>query len=330
MRRWLLRVLMLLLVTGLALALYVAYSPVGDEAPHPFNHDRNAVWLEHRWLERETSEEEIATLLTLLKSRGVSYVYPHLIPFDLAGRLPKHSREQMRRFLAVGRQVAPELKILPWVGGVRTGYKRMRPGTVNLADLVQRQTLVAECRGLMDEGFHGIHLNIEPVDDGNLELLALLRALRNAVGSEGILSLSATRPGPLRLPMAPNFFWTRSYYTRIADLTDQLVVMTYDTAIPTPSLYRRYVAYVASSVTSSVVASRSRTRVMVGVPTYDETGLMHRAGVETPDNALLGIVTGLRGLGGGGTFEGVALYAGWTTDDREWAIYDRIWRGRRE
>ena len=128
--------------------------------------------------------------------------------------------------------------------------------------------------------------------------------------------------------IAPNFFWTRSYYTRIADLTDQIVVMTYDTAIPTPSLYRRYVAYVASSITSSV--GQSRTRVMVGVPTYDETGLMHRAGVETPENALVGIVVGLRGVGGGGTFEGVALYAGWTTDDREWAVYERIWRGRRE
>jgi hypothetical protein len=329
-RRWTLRILALTAVLGVALGGYISYSPVGDEAPHPFNHDRNAVWLEHRWLERDTSEEELERLFVRLKQRGVAYVYPHLIPFDLAGRLPRHSREQMRRLLAVGRRVSPDIKILPWVGGVRVGYRRMRPGTVNLADVVQRQTIVAECRGLMDEGFHGIHLNVEPVDDGNLDLLALLRALRTALGRDGILSLSATRPGPFRLPMAPNFFWTQSYYTRLADVTDQLVVMTYDTAIPTRSLYRRYVAYVASSVTSSVVASRSRARVMVGVPTYDETGLMHRAGVETTENALAGIVVGLRGLGGGGTFEGVALYAGWTTDEREWAAYERIWRGRRE
>jgi len=65
------------------------------------------------------------------------------------------------------------------------------------------------------------------------------------------------------------------------------------------------------------------------VPTYDQTGLMHRAGVETPENALLGVVAGLRGLGTGGTFEGIALYAEWTTDDAEWATYERLWRGRR-
>jgi len=50
--------------------------------------------------------------------------------------------------------------------------------------------------------------------------------------------------------------------------------------------------------------------------------------VETPENAILGLVSGLRGVGGGGTFEGVAIYAEWTTDESEWRTYDRLWRGR--
>ena len=53
-----------------------------------------------------------------------------------------------------------------------------------------------------------------------------------------------------------------------------------------------------------------------------------RGGVETPDNAIPGIVAGLRGRGTGGTFEGVALYAEWTTDEAEWSAYERLWRGR--
>jgi hypothetical protein len=77
-----------------------------------------------------------------------------------------------------------------------------------------------------------------------------------------------------------------------------------------------------------MVASGGRARVLVGVPTYDETGLMHRKGVETLDHALPGLVAGLRGLGAGGTFEGVALYAEWTTEPREWAVYERLWRGK--
>jgi len=183
---------------------------------------------------------------------------------------------------------------------------------------------VAEFRGLMDEGFDGIHVNVEPIANGDDDYLALLRALRAAVG-KGILSLSATRPGPMAPAFAPNFFWTTDYYARIADTADQVVLMTYDTAIPTPGLYRRYVAYAAAMVTADLARS-SRARVLVGIPTYKDSGLMHRKGVETPENALIGVVSGLRGRTGG-TFEGVALYAEWTTDPEDWAVYERVWRG---
>ena len=183
-----------LLLAGAAALAWLAFSPTGDYAAHPFNQDRNAVWMEHRWLEREHSRAEMAQRLASLSARGVVYVYPHLIPFNGAGRLPVHSREQMRAFLAVARQAAPGLKVLPWVGGLRVGYRRQRPGSIDLNDLGQRQRMVAECRGLMDEGFDGIHVNIEPVDDGNVEFLSLLRALRTAVGPDRILSLSAIRP----------------------------------------------------------------------------------------------------------------------------------------
>jgi hypothetical protein len=321
------RTALVLLLAGAVAVAWLAWSPAGDYAPHPFNQDRNAVWLEHRWLEKEHSRAEMRDLLSSLSARGVVYVYPHLIPFNGAGRLPVHSREQMREFLSVAREAAPGLKVLPWVGGLRVGYRRQRRGSINLGDLGQRQRMVAECRGLMDEGFDGIHVNIEPVDDGNVEFLSLLRALRTAIGPDRVLSLSAIRPGPVRLPFAPNFLWTREYYARVGEVADQIVVMAYDTALPTPTLYRRYLSYVADAVTTRLVTT-GRARVLVGIPTYDETGLMHRGHVETPENALVGLVAGLRGLGAGGTFEGVALYAEWTTDEMEWAAYERFWRGR--
>jgi Glycosyl hydrolases family 18 len=318
----------LVLLAGVAAIVYVGFAPSGDDGPHPFNHDRNAVWLEHRWLEREQPAAEMDSLFRSLAQRGVAYVFPHLIPFNSAGRLPVHSREQMRAFLAAAREAAPGLRVLPWVGGVRVGYRRTRPGTVDLGDLGQRQRIVAECRGLIDEGFDGVHVNVEPVDDGNVEFLALLRALRTAVGPDHTLSLSAIRPAPFPVPGMPNFFWAPEYYARVAAVADQIVVMAYDTALPTPALYRRYIAYAASSTTSALSGGPSRARVLMGVPTYTETGFMHRAGVETMENALLGVVAGLRGVGGGGTFEGVALYAGWTTDAREWEVYERVWRGQ--
>jgi len=320
-----------LVVVAVAAGLvYFAYVPAGDADPHPFNHDRNAVWLEHRWLERPHPEPEMVELLEMLHRRGIAYAYPHLIPFGEGGTLSAHDREQMRAFLTVARRVAPDLRVLPWVGGLRVGYRRQRSGTISLSDLTQRQRIVAEVRGLMDEGFDGIHLNIEPINNGNVEYLALLRALRTAVGPGRVLSLAATRPGPVGIPLAPNFVWSPDYYARVAAVADQIVIMAYDTAIPTPPLYRRYLAWATASVAGALVASGSDARVLMGVPTYEDYGLMHRAGVETLDNALLGVVDGLRGLGAGGTFEGVALYAEWTTDPEDWEAYERVWRNQAE
>ena len=324
------RLAVIALVAGAAFLLYFAHAPVGDTAPHPFNHDRNAVWLEHRWLERPHPEPEMEALFSKLRARGVAYAFPHVIPFDAAGQLPRHDREQMRSFLATAHRVAPDLRVLPWIGGLRKGYKRQRPGTVELGDLSQRQRMVAEARGLVDEGFDGVHLNVEPVNDGNDEYLALLRALRTAVGPGRILSVSAIRPAPVGLPRAPNFAWSPGYYARVASTVDQIVIMAYDTALPTASLYRRYVRWAARSVAGALDASGSDARVLMGVPTYEPFGFMHRRGVETPENALVGVVAGLRGLGAGGTFEGVALYAEWTTDEADWGAYERYWRNRME
>jgi hypothetical protein len=323
----LLKALLLLILAAVGLGAYLAYAPFGDGGPHPFNQDRNAVYLEHKWLEKPQTPADMERLFKRLRDHGVLYAFPHLIPFTGAGGLPVHDREQMRAFLATARQTAPGLKILPWIGGLRVGYRRSKVGAVDLMDLGQRQRIVAECRGLMDEGFDGVHVNVEPVNNGNVEFLALLRALRTAVGPDRTLSVSAIRPGPVAVSVAPNFFWTREYYARVAALADQVVVMSYDTAIPTAPLYRRYVSWVSSALTQKL-SDGSTARVLVGVPTYDDTNLMHRAGVETLENGLLGVVAGLRGVGGGGTFEGVAVYAEWTTDEAEWQTFDRVWRGR--
>ncbi len=324
------RLVLLLAVAGAAALVYFAYAPVEDAAAHPFNHDRNAVWLEHRWLERRHPDAEMEALFARLHARGIVYAYPHLIPFDETGRLPPHDREQMRAFLAAARRTAPEVRVLPWIGGLRQGYRRQRSGTIELASLAQRQRIVAEARGLVDEGFDGVHVNVEPVDDGNDAFLALLRALRTAVGPGRVLSIAAIRPAPWGLPRAPNFAWSPDYYARLAATVDQIVIMAYDTALPTPALYRRYVRWAARSVAGALDASGSDARVLMGIPTYEPYGFMHRRGVETPENALVGVVAGLRGLGAGGTFEGVALYADWTTDAADWSAYERHWRNRPE
>ena len=92
--------------------------------------------------------------------------------------------------------------------------------------------------------------------------------------------------------------------------------MAYDTALPTaaPLPPLRGVRGVVGDRARWPI--RPRARVLVGVPTYDETGLCTARAWRRRRTRSLGVVAGLRGMGGGGTFEGVALYAEWTTDER--------------
>ena len=221
-----------------------------------------------------TRSAEMEALFARLRARGIAYVFPHVIPFDAAGRLPRHDREQMRAFLAAARRVAPELRVLPWIGGLRKGYKRQRPGTVELGDLTQRQRIVAEARGLVDEGFDGVHLNVEPVDDGNDEYLALLRALRTAVGPGHVLSVSAIRPAPVGpAPGAELRLEPRLLRPGGRDRgPDRDHGLRHGAARP-PSLYRRYVRWAARSVAGALDASGSDARVLMGVPTYEHVRL---------------------------------------------------------
>ena len=87
--------------------LYLAYAPAGDfRGPSLQQRPQRGV------ARAPVAGEAIPRrrwrlLLQSLDRHGIAYVYPHLIPFNGAGRLPLHSREQMRSFLAVARRVAP-------------------------------------------------------------------------------------------------------------------------------------------------------------------------------------------------------------------------------
>ena len=104
--------------------------------------------------------------------------------------------------------------------------------------------------------------------------------------------------------------------------------MSYDTALPTPAFYRRYVEWATLVGGGRALSSGSDARVLMGVPTYDTLRLHAPRGRRDSRERPPGVVAGLRGLGAGGTFEGVAIYADWTTDERDWAVYERFWRNR--
>ena len=163
----------------------------------------------------------------------------------------------------------------------------------------------------------GIHINIEPMPSGNNDFLILLGELRQAVPDSTILSVAAFPP-PSLWHQFSNVHWGESYFRQVSERVDQLAVTMYDTAIKWPKLYQRLM----SGWTSDVLAWGEDSKVLLGIPVYDDSGVgYHFPEVENLQNALLGIHAGLASFEELPTsYSGVAIYCEWEMDDQEWQL----------
>lgn len=288
--------------------------------------NRNAVWLEHRWLQDGISDAELNDLCRTLKTNGVMYVFPHLSPAGADGHLPVFSKDAAKRFRQILKQNCPEIKILPWVGGVKVGFHQMQAGTVQLDSDSYLQTFASECARLMhDFDFDGVHLNIEPLDSGNQRLPEWLEYLRSRIDGK-ILSIAASKPSFLEgLNFSPERSWDVNYFARVGKECDQMVIMNYDTGLWNSFLYSLFVREKISAILRRFAQERLPCKVLLGVPTYDAAP-RHNVETENVAAALKGLIAALSLQDvPKDNFEGVALYAYWTTDEKEWRDFTDMW-----
>jgi hypothetical protein len=279
----------------------------------------NAVWLEHRWLQDGISDEQLTELSRNLNHHQIQYVYPHLTPSDEDGRLPSFSVEAARRFRRVLNQQSPQIRILPWVGGVRFGFRQTRAGTIRLDSDSYLQAFAGECVYLTDQlGFNGIHLNIEPVDSGNRRFLEWLDYIKTRMGNNKILSVAANKPsfvdgldpGALRS-------WDIKYYSEVGQYSDQVVIMNYDTGISDSVLYSLFTREKLTAILKEFDRDDLPSSVMLGIPTY-ENAARHDAKAENISSALQGVRSAMENGAPARFFSGFAIYGYWTTSDAEW------------
>lgn len=316
----------LVLAAAGAVAAYVLWDPYPREPSSAFNRGRNAVWLRHSWLAESHSDAEVAALLGNLSDLGVSTVFPHLAPFSPDGTLPAYSADEADRFVRTARASTSPLRVLPWVGGVLRGHRGTGPGTVDLRDAEARRGIARELRRLVARhGFDGVHLDVEPIPSGSPEFLTLLHEVRAELPPEAALSVAAMRPSTFgRLNVSPHHAWDPSYYAAVAPFVDEMAVMTYDTGIPLRKWYVRHLADATRSIAASIHGSNPSCRLLMGVPTHTRR---RKTQVENLLSALRGVRRGLEELDPGTreVFDGVALYAEWTTDAEEWSAFRTEW-----
>ncbi|MBK8021441.1 MAG: hypothetical protein IPK19_08420 [Chloroflexi bacterium] len=294
----------------------------------------NALWIGPEWTYETHSDADVAAFVEQLRSRRIGLVYAWVSWLQPNGAWSREAElSTVQAFASQFKAAYPDARLYGWVSlpiddGAGSSRLSQTP--------VQEQFAAFSSRVVTELGFDGVFVNVDPVSgvrDGDQDFLALLRAVRAAVGLE--VPIAAALPpdwspstDAIALPplIAPSTEWQTSYKQSVALLVDQMAVMTYQSGYTSADAYSDWVAYQVLVYAAAVAELSTTVEILIGVPTYPAAPPGHDPAVENIESAVRGIRAGLEQAGEAARYiTGVAIYAGWETDDEEWAAYQRVW-----
>ncbi|MCC3773101.1 hypothetical protein [Streptomyces sp. UNOC14_S4] len=325
-------VLGLVLLVPLVLAgsvLRAAYA--GTPADDAVTRGRDALWLGHAWVDGRKGDADVAALKRRVADTGLRDLYVHAGPLEHDGTLPASAYPRARWLVDAVHRELPGVRVQAWLGDVV-----VRPGEgkngLRLDRVPEREAVVASARQVLRAGFEGVHLDVEPVRSDDRSFLALLDALHPAVRAEGgVLSVAAQQIDPVPAlhraarVMGSDKWWTQKYFGQVARRTDQIAVMSYDTALPVDSLYG---GYVARQTQLALQATPPGVDLLMGVPFFHTDEMGHHGHAETAVAAVRGARLGLTREDGGRQRFGLALYVDFAATEQDWRAYRQSWGTR--
>jgi hypothetical protein len=315
--RWLVLSFTGVAALGLSWLLWNPYAATEQR----FDRGHNGLWVGHKWYtgrhvrsDEPVGDEELQHFVDLLAHQRIRYAFVHVGPL-----LPDGSTEDVAgRTLADLRRLGSETLFLAWLGGIAMRLPVTDPGW--------RSAVVDTIVRLRDEGFDGVHLNVEPLENNHEGYIELLEEVRARLGDGFLLSHATRRAGPYGIasgPLSPSY-WSEEFYRRTMELTDQSVLMAYDTKMDIAKLYVGFVKH-QTRLLVDWGCDTPMHQVLIGVPAYEDVPLYSNPEIENIPNAVSGVRAALEESGAGRCFEGIAVYANWVTDEDEWAAYRRHW-----
>ncbi|MBP0453300.1 hypothetical protein J5Y04_27705 [Kitasatospora sp. RG8] len=311
-------------VGAAALALRLQYA--GDPSPEARTRGKDAVWLGHAWVDGRKGDADLADLAERLSGTGVRDLYVHTGPLEHDGSLPPSVHPRARWFTEAAHRVLPGVRVQSWLGDEVKPEK----DALDLEDAPTRDRVTASARQVLDLGFDGVHFDMEPIRPGSKGWLALLDQVRPVTAGRGTkLSVAAPQIDPL--PWQHNVgialtghgkWWDQAYFAETARRVDQIAVMTYDSSMPSESLYGGYNAY---QTELALEATPEDVDLLMGLPFYWEDKWGHWGHAETVDAGIRGIRLGL------GRYDlhrrnfGVGLYVDFAATEQNWADYRSGW-----
>ncbi len=275
----------------------------------------NAIWIGHSWVATPPTLPALDGLCALLRVHNLSEIYVHVGPIDGAGRIPEGRAPSAGRFIEGFHAACPGVRALAWIGQLLPRWD----GLFNLHDEEERAALAGTAAQFTAEGFDGVQYDLEPVADGDVAFLDLLRRTRAAIGPKHWLAVAGPALLPtsglpalphLRLPLIP---WSSGYYAEVAAPANEVDPMLYDTSLRDPAAYSAFVAEQVRDLTLALPGVSPR----FGLPAFSGRSAVFDDRVENPSTGLAGVRQGLpKGAG-------VALYALWTMTPAQWSVFDR-------
>jgi hypothetical protein len=303
-------------ITALLLIDYFAYPYGGALGGKSSNQGRNGLWIRYPWYFGEHSPAEALELANKLEKEQIRYAYFHVRFITKTGEL-KFRHPEAAKLTDSIHKVAPSVRLLAWV---------YIDGSVRVSDPKVRSKMVGEANWLIETcGFDGIQWDYEPCPDGDKGFLALLEdtraswlappgARKPSQESKPILSVAA--PPWFPWPFS-GFGWSESYFAEVGKRCDQIAVMCYDTGFFLPRSYAWLVREQAARIPKA-----ANCEVLLGLATYEDGLRSHNPRAE---NLKIGLKAARESNG----FDGVAIFADYTTDEAEWRWYEQAWLSNR-
>jgi hypothetical protein len=280
----------------------------------------DALWLGHAWVDGRKTQADVDALARQLRGGGVRDLYVHTGPLALDGSLDPSLYPDAAWLIKALHTAVPGVRVQAWLGQILDDEG---PG-LDLATAGDR--IEASFAQVLDAGFDGIHVDLEPLHSGDPHFLDLLsRAHRLTTARGRILSVSVPQIDPVpgarlvgALLVNHPKWWSSGYLTAVADRVDQVAVMAYDTSMPTQGLFTGYVEEQTRLALQAVPPS---VDLLIGLPAYYEANMNHHGSAETVPAAIRGV----RLADTGRPRFGVAIYVDFTATPADWAAYHRDW-----
>ncbi|GIK26954.1 MAG: hypothetical protein BroJett007_00920 [Chloroflexota bacterium] len=297
------------------------FLPPGHEPPRLPADVYRAAWIGVEWAMEPHDPAELRGLAADLSDRRIRFAYLYVSYLRPDGTF-NPTFDHARTLTDTLRALAPDITLLAWIGVPIQGSDPDGFEINRLEDTTIRGSIAKFAAFSVSElGFDGVHLNAELAANGDTALLDTLRGMRESMPDDALLSTTAhalrlTEPVTFIPYPAAAHHWSVDYLRDVAATVDQIALMAYDSGLPFPADYRRWMTY--QVVTATEALAGASTDLVVGIPTSEEWTPSHQTQGETLDTALWGLRNGLAQSASPQTLSGIAIYPYWETSADEW------------